>query len=360
MTIRNIMYTVSCGAALCGLAAGDMPAVRIMSAAPLAAQTLRARIDAVPRATPVTFSFPTKAGVCGDGSRIIARRRPGGDYSIMEMELNGSSTFNTSSRSRADLMRNCVEGPAHVMITRGADGIGTLRITVGPALQTDATDAGSFTASDAVRYLLDVASGSNRGNARKIGSKALFAASLADAQEENTTGLIALSKRTSIDNDVRKDVVFWMSQTDDARATTRLKDILADQHEDIDVRKSAIFGLAQQNVPETVPTLLNTARTSRENELRKDAIFWLGQMAGEKSTQGLVSIVGDDSQDIEVRQSAIFAVSQQKGPGAVTMLMDIAQHSKEPELRKNAMFWLGNHASDPRVLKLFEDILTKK
>ena len=41
------------------------------------------------------------------------------------------------------------------------------------------------------------------------------------------------------------------------------------------------------------------------------------------------------------------------------MLFDIAKNDKDPELRKKAIFWLGQ-SHDPRAVKFFEDILLKK
>jgi len=106
------------------------------------------------------------------------------------------------------------------------------------------------------------------------------------------------------------------------------------------------------------PPLLDLARDRAVGtEVRKAAIFWLGQAAAEKATAGLHGILGDDSEEIEIRKQALFALSQQRTDTAVTHLIEIAQTSREPELRKNALFWLGQKHEDPRVLALFEKIL---
>ena len=39
-------------------------------------------------------------------------------------------------------------------------------------------------------------------------------------------------------------------------------------------------------------------------------------------------------------------------------LIRIAKSHRSPEVRKNAMFWLGQ-TNDPRAVALFEEILTK-
>jgi hypothetical protein len=39
--------------------------------------------------------------------------------------------------------------------------------------------------------------------------------------------------------------------------------------------------------------------------------------------------------------------------------MDVARNNRNPEVRKQAMFWLGQ-SKDPRAVQFFEDILLKK
>jgi hypothetical protein len=106
------------------------------------------------------------------------------------------------------------------------------------------------------------------------------------------------------------------------------------------------------------PPLLELARDrSVGTEVRKTAIFWLGQAAAEKATAGLHGILGDSSEELDIRKQALFALSQQRSEVAVTALIDVAQTSREPELRRTALFWLGQNHDDPRVLALFEKIL---
>ena len=93
---------------------------------------------------------------------------------------------------------------------------------------------------------------------------------------------------------------------------------------------------------------------------RRDAIFWVSQAAGEKAARGLRSILGDDSEEIELRKHAVFALSQQGTADAVTTLLELARNSPEPELRKAAFFWLGQRDEDPRVMALFRSILLEE
>ena len=105
------------------------------------------------------------------------------------------------------------------------------------------------------------------------------------------------------------------------------------------------------------PDLLRMAREDGlPLETRRKAVFWLGQAAGEAATRGLDSIAVDDRGDLEVREHAVFALSQRPADEGVPALIRIARSNPHPELRRKALFWLGQ-SEDPRALTLFEEIL---
>ena len=105
------------------------------------------------------------------------------------------------------------------------------------------------------------------------------------------------------------------------------------------------------------PTLIELARsTSLPTETRRQAVFWLGQAAGAVASRGLDSIARDTAGDLEVRKQAIFALSQRPPDEGVPMLINIARTNRDAELRKTALFWLGQ-TEDPRAIALFEEIL---
>ncbi len=57
-----------------------------------------------------------------------------------------------------------------------------------------------------------------------------------------------------------------------------------------------------------------------------------------------------------MREQAVFALSQRPADEGVPALIRIAKANPHPELRKKALFWLGQ-SEDPRALTLFEEIL---
>ena len=108
------------------------------------------------------------------------------------------------------------------------------------------------------------------------------------------------------------------------------------------------------------PMLLKLARDDRApGRTRHQAVFWLGQAAGEAATQDLTDLVDDADLDRDVKEQAVFALSQQPREAGVPALIRIARTHPDPGVRRKALFWLGQ-SGDPRALALFEEILTGK
>ena len=123
--------------------------------------------------------------------------------------------------------------------------------------------------------------------------------------------------------------------------------------------REAIFPATLADSVTIWPDLLRIARDPRvHGEARKSAVFWLGQAAGAAATKGLSDLVDDTSMDVEVKKSAVFAMSQLPHEDGVPALIRVARGNKSPAVRKSALFWLGQ-TNDPRAIALFEEILTK-
>ena len=59
-----------------------------------------------------------------------------------------------------------------------------------------------------------------------------------------------------------------------------------------------------------------------------------------------------------MKKKAVFALAQMPKDECVPKLIEVAQNNKNPEVRKQAMFWLGQ-SNDPRALAFFEKILSQ-
>jgi len=122
--------------------------------------------------------------------------------------------------------------------------------------------------------------------------------------------------------------------------------------------KEAVFPAVLADVDEVWRELMSLARESSvQTDVRKNALFWVGQEAAAAATEGLADVARDDDEDQDVRNAAVFALSQRPDDEAVPILMDVARTAADSETRRTAMFWLAQ-ADDDRVLAFFEQILT--
>jgi HEAT repeat protein len=127
-----------------------------------------------------------------------------------------------------------------------------------------------------------------------------------------------------------------------------------------DIAGKAIFPATVVDSANVWPSFIRLARDeSRPRHARDQAVFWLGQAAGDSATAHLASLATDNSIDRDVREHAVFALSQRPRDEGVPALISIAKTNKDPQLRKKALFWLGQ-SHDPRALDLFEQLILKK
>lgn len=261
-------------------------AAALLMGSAVSAQGVARRVGSAPDGK-VRLTFASKPGVCGNGSNNIS----------FDCDDGGADCGRHSSYSRDDQDVDvtscpCEEGPVRLVLRVSGGRVTKIRAYVGgewkPA-ETGTTDLGVVGDRDAVSYLLDLA----RSSGSHVGEEAIFPVILADS------------------------VTVWPD----------------------------LFTIARS---QTVPTAT-----------KKSAVFWLGQAAGEAVTRGLDSLAEGSDVDREVRESAVFALSQQRNDVGVPALISIARTNKDPDIRKKAIFWLGQ-SNDPRALALFEELLTKK
>jgi hypothetical protein len=252
-----------------------------LTAALAPAQSIASKVARVSNGT-VRMSFKVKPGMCGSGNSIWHVGRPG--------RMTWGDNWNNSRDVEYDI--ECSTGPARLVLDRRGGEITDVRFYVGGQWRpagSDVVDLGMVPAREAADYLVSLAQ-SERGS---MGEKAIFPATLADSAD------------------------IW-------------------------------------------PAFLRIARNSDlPRGTRTQTVFWLGQAAGDAATQNLKDIVVDNGVDREVRESAVFALSQRPREEGIPALIAVARTNKDPEIRKKALFWLGQ-SHDPRALDLFEELLTKR
>lgn len=124
------------------------------------------------------------------------------------------------------------------------------------------------------------------------------------------------------------------------------------------VKNNAVVAIALHGDAAATDRLIAIAKEGRDRQSRSQALFWLGQRAGDRAAGTITDAIERDP-DTQVKRQAVFALSQLPRGEGVTRLIDVAKSNRNPEVRKQAMFWLGQ-SQDPRALAFFEEVLRSR
>ena len=185
--------------------------------------------------------------------------------------------------------------------------------------------------------------------------KAIFALSQQDSPRARQA-LKDFALRAGVSSDLRQKAIFWIGQGDDPDRSGFLKTLYS-QLKDQESREKILFSMSQIDGRESQRWLLQVAGDVNENiELRKKALFWVGQ--SDIPATELFTLY-ERMPSREMKEQLIFVYSQRDERAAVDKLFDIAQKESDRELRKKAIFWLGQ-SDDPRVPAFLERLLDGK
>jgi hypothetical protein len=239
----------------------------LAAAAPsLAAQSVAQRVDAVREGT-VRLSYAARPGVCGNGD---------GGVSITGRHGDGSQYWGA---------RVCESGPVRVSVGRSDGRTISVRKYVGGrwSSSSDVTDLGVVDPTEAARYLLSVAASIGGRNA----NEAISAAAIADATTI-APELTRLVQNGDAPIDARKDALFWLGESEiGAAALGRLYD----PSQPYALREQWTFVLSQRREDPALDKLIDIARGDSDVEIRKRAMFWLGQSRDPKAIQFLHDLI---------------------------------------------------------------------
>jgi HEAT repeat protein len=206
-------------------------------------------------------------------------------------------------------------------------------------------------------------------------------------------GMLKQFVRSLPGKDVRNSAVFWLGQI--GGETAFLSDLVTSDQENVEVRKQAAFAIGvskdsnalstlqslfqsvnnrevkkqlvfavsihgnkETGQDEAINYLINIATNEKDTEVKKQAIFWLGQKAGDRSLKVLGDTVNSNDADTEVQKQAVFAISQRSKDESVPLLINIAKTHAKAEVRKQAIFWLGQ-TGDERAVTFFKELLSQ-
>ena len=186
--------------------------------------------------------------------------------------------------------------------------------------------------------------------------KAIFALSQShDERSDAALRRIATDDRKSVH--ARTQAIFWFGQSHrDADDMRFLRDLFSRTRND-EIQGSIIQAMAQAHSAEGMRWLIDLARDkSISIEGRKNALFWAGQNGAD--VRQLAALYDEMKGQTEIQNQLIFVFSQRRDRDAIDKLMDIATNDPDRDLRKQAIFWLGQ-SHDPRVQKFLLDLINR-
>jgi len=126
-----------------------------------------------------------------------------------------------------------------------------------------------------------------------------------------------------------------------------------------EIRQHAAFSLAQSQAPTRGPALIRQGHDDRNAEVRSQAWFWLAQTELPESEEAIRWAIVND-RDEDVREEAVFALSQLPEERSVDALFAVLGDRQLPQdVRQKALFWLAQSDSD-RAFEYLDRLLTKQ
>ena len=133
---------------------------------------------------------------------------------------------------------------------------------------------------------------------------------------------------------------------------------LLERETDDDLRRHEVFALSISKAPGAAPELRALATRHAVDEVRAEAIFWLAQ-AGDPQTEVIAAEMLAREGSREVREKAVFALSQLPSVRAIPALRALVERGGPREVRKQAIFWLAQ-IDDEAVLPVFDQLLGER
>ena len=228
----------------------------------------------------VEVIYPSKPSVCGDGRGTIS-----GLFG-RSMYFSGAGGGDNAVWNRGNASyRYCEPGPARAVVSVSSGEITRIRAYVGPRpADTRGVTTIETSAAEAAAWLTDLVA----RNESRVASDAMLPLLLANAPEPWPT-FLRVARDSSRSRGIRHAALGWLGQG----VSTRLG--IADSEDDTpddEMRSQAVFVLSQRPKGESVPDLIDLARSPKHPSARRAAIFWLGQTGDPRAADVFADLLG--------------------------------------------------------------------
>lgn len=176
-------------------------------------------------------------------------------------------------------------------------------------------------------------------------------------QHDCPAELAALTQELVAGNDCIsvKEAAIAMLQQQPSEQSLRLLIGLILNSADLRLTKKAMASLCQGKDPRGQAFVRALARQAPSTAVRKEAIFWLSQMADAQTVPVLQEIMLSNA-DIEIKEAAVFGISQLPDQKARGLLANIAQFDPSARIRQKARFWM-QHTSEHRLPVFLNELI---
>ena len=209
---------------------------------------------------------------------------------------------------------------------------------------------------------------------------------LSEVPGEATLDALSQLLSGSGDRELKNRAIFAISQHDSARALALLREFAADDQFDIELRKQAIFWIGEEGEEQGLPFLTELYGKLANAELKKQILFAVSETDADSSMDWLVARASDAEESLETRKQALFwaaeaglpldrlsslyrsvtepelrqhliwLVAEHDGAASLDTLFEIARADPDPQMRAKAIFWLGD-SEDPRAAEYLLELL---
>ena len=171
--------------------------------------------------------------------------------------------------------------------------------------------------------------------------------------------------KTDADERIRSTALYYIGEVgkkDPEKVFKIYKEFLLDQQQPRSLRESAMHSVTQSKHDETLNLLLQVARSDPDERIQSTAIYWIGQYGKNKSKsmETLVSLFDSLPSDRpRSLESILYAVASLGTDSAVDFLARVAKTHQNYDLRRNAVYYIGNIGGEKARAALY-DILKGK
>jgi len=156
---------------------------------------------------------------------------------------------------------------------------------------------------------------------------------------------------------IRADAASFLGEQNDGRALEVLRTTIRTDTS-LEVRKNAVWGLTEMELPAALEALIDFARNYPEKKIRVEAVQGLAEKATKKAVSTLELIAFHDA-DAEVQIQAVDALAELPSKEGLPYLIRVAKTHGNIQVRKAAISFLGD-MDDPAAIQALVDIVKGK